>query len=147
MACLLLYMSVTINGQIILDSPTSDPYLDCLKIFIQSLKELKQNKSGDTIYVGQRDYLSDFTGTYNGVIVKMITGDFLFEKTKGGQTLSVINIFPLEFNDSVATIHICDTGFSRKRKRYNSICNYFNKIKVEYDCEEGKYNYEIVDSH
>lgn len=141
---LLLLISTIMQAQKAL-SIENEPYFECLKLHLKSLKD--QKVLNDTAYVQQKDYLKDFTGKVNNVIIVMVDEKFIKEHTKGGKSLWVISINPVIFNEKNSSITIIDFGISRKRERYTMINNGGIKIRMEYDCEGGKYRYEVVASH
>ncbi len=136
-----------LQGQTITNTVNTDPYFECLKLYLSSLIEMGIYTTGDTAYVSHRDYSSDYTGSYHDVFIKMVNNELLFELTKKKRAIRVLVINPLEFKDGYATINVVNFGTSRKRKHYTLINNGFNRIKVGFDCKVGKYEYEVVDSH
>jgi len=141
---LFLLISTIMQAQKAL-SIEDDPYFECLKLHLKSLKD--QKVLNDTVYVQQKDYLKDFTGRVNNVIIVMVDGKFIKEHTKRGKSLWVISINPVVFNEKNSSITIIDFGVSRRRDRYKMINNGGIKIRMEYDCDDGKYRYEVVASH
>jgi hypothetical protein len=125
----------------------NDPYYECLKIYVGSLKGMDVVDEGDTIMVSQRDYISNYEGSYEGVYIKMLPNDLLHKLTKKGRAVRVIVINPLEFKNGDPMISIVNFGATRKKQHYSLINNGHNVIKLTFNCEDGEYNYEIVDSH
>lgn len=124
-----------------------DPYYECLKIYIQSLKKIDVISKGDTLLVSQRDYISNFEGSYEGVHIKMIPSKLLNKLTKNGATIRIIVLNPIQFENGYLTINIVNFGTSRKRKHYTLINNGHQKIKMEHDCKKEKYRFEIMEFH
>ncbi len=122
-----------------------DPYFECLKLHIKSLKKLKVLT--DTLYIHQKEFLKDYSGFSDNTFILMVDGKFIKEHTKKGKSLWVISINPLVFDEEFSSITIIDFGVSRKKNHYKMINNGGTKVKVEFDCIDNKYKYGVINEH
>ncbi len=139
--CLCLFISSTIKAQ----SNQVNPYRECLRFHLQSLKE--RNHLKDTVYLQPNDYLNLTSGTLEGTYIKVVNERLVREKTKKGKMIGIIAVNPVMFDNDVQSISVTHFSVTRKKNHYNFINSGGTKMILRYDCKEGAYKYEIVNSH
>ena len=122
-----------------------DGYFRSLLLHIELMKEY--NKSLDTVFVSKDSHLKDFSGSVNGVFIKMVGEEFVQLKTEKKHSLTLLVIHPLEYEENKSFIIVSTFGVSRKRNNYTMLNSGSSKVEIKYDCENGNYKYDIVSLH
>jgi hypothetical protein len=119
-----------------------DGYYESLKLHIEHMQGITPNL--DTLLVLERNYLPDFPRSVEGVSIRMVDPNYIFEKTKRRKHISIINIGALEFEQEKPVIYVVEFDVHRKRKHYTWENVYRSKIALEYDCAKGRFEYSIL---
>jgi hypothetical protein len=125
----------------------SNPYYECLKIYLKRLSEYGMYTPGDTVLIFKRDYLSGVSDSMENIKIKIVDDELLWKITRKRRAIGVLQIHPIDFKTGVSTIDIVDFGISRRGKHYTFTNNGFILIKYQLDCATGEIIYEIIDSH
>lgn len=140
---ILLLMSLKVSAQKG-DNLKNDGYIESLRLDILSVSKLRNL---DTFYIRKDSYLNNFPEFLEGAHIIMIDSKAIYEKTKKNKPLIMRVVHPIEYGDGTYYIIVSTFGVIRKRSNYQLVNSGFNKIKLEYDCEKNKYNYNIITSH
>ncbi len=139
--CLCLFFSTIIKAQ----SDQINPYIECLKFHLKSLKE--RNHLKDTIYLQPNDFLNLTSGPFEGTYIKVVNERLVKEKTMKGKMIGVIVVNPVMFDNNVQSISVTHFSVTRKKNHYYYNNSGGTKMILHYECKEGIYKYEIVASH
>lgn len=140
---ILAILSFGASAQTSLDS-LRDGYYASLQLAIMSIPQFAKS---DTIYIRKDSHLGEYSGLLGDLRIVMIDAKTIHEKTKKYKTLAIKVIHPIEFKSGSLFITISDFGVKRKRNKYSFINSGYTTVKMEYNCSEAKFLYEILSSH
>lgn len=143
----LLFVGTVLSAQNKGTLDAKNPYIDCLLSFIDTLIGYDVYKSGDTVFVYEKEYLSNLPILHSGVYIKVIDSKLLYQKTKKRKPVGVVDVQALRFDNEVATINIVDFGVERRKNHYSRINSGFVRYKVFFDCNTRQYTYEVIASN
>jgi hypothetical protein len=99
------------------------------------------------MYVQKNEYVKAIPTNIKGMKVKIIDNETIFNKTKNGKAILVIQVNGLVFKEANGSINIVTFGVSRKKRHYTKTNNGFSKYIVKFDCDAGKYYFTLKSRH
>lgn len=105
----------------------------CILDYLLEINSKKAFYDPDTIYVLQKDFIQNMEGDLDSISYKTISPDEIFNKTKKGKSILIIDIRAVTFNEDQAFISIVLFGVSRKRNHFSYINNESRKYELKHD--------------
>jgi len=106
----------------------------CILDYLLEVNSHKRFYDPDTIYVLQKDFIENMEGDLDSLSYKTISPNEIFNKTKKGKSILIIDIRAVTINQDQAFISIVLFGVSRRRNHFSYINNESRKYELKYDC-------------